>query len=382
MKQGPMPPDEALALLLQAAQALEAIHAAGIVHRDVKPSNFMVTKEGRLKLMDFGIARAEGPRLTTAAAFLGTPAYAAPESLAGTSKPTEAVDLWGLSVTAFEMVTGCMPFAAESVNALLYRVAHEPPQFPEDMAPALRQVFEKALAKEPSQRFASARGFLGALADALPLDEPARGALKAQIESTAISTGIRHRLRRPIRISKGVWVASGLLAAAGLGAWFAFTYTGGTRVVAIYSTPSSAKVSLDGVEVGRTPLPQVVIQGRGGKLRLEKPDYLPLEREIGKDEDFLDLRLTPVPFKVRVAADPAAAQVFLDGQPLGAAPREIQVPSEGRHTLELRADGYEPWTTVLSKRQALPALIHMRKGGSAPPKTGKVRRFFKGLLDQ
>ena len=381
VKAGRMTPEEALPLLLQASQALESIHHAGIVHRDVKPSNFMVSKDGRLKLMDFGIARGDEPRLTTTAAFLGTPAYAAPETLAGLAKPSEAADRWALSVTAFEMLTGRMPFAADSVNAVLYRVAHEPPQIPEGMEPALRAVFERALAKDPAKRFDSSRDFLRALVEALPMEPANRSSFLAQLESSA-ATGAYRLPSREQRLSrKTLWIAAAAGLTAGLALWLVWAFTGRTRVIAIYSTPPGARVLLDGAELGRTPLPSVVIRGHGGRLSLEKPDYLPLEHTLTRDENRLDLQLIPAPFSVKVTAEPAGTEVLLDGRSMGSAPLEVQVPGEGRHTLELRSDGYEPWIMALNRHTPLPDPVHLHKRGAAPPaKENKVKKFFKGLI--
>ena len=382
VKAGRMEPQEAMPLLLQAGNALEAIHRAGIVHRDVKPSNFMVGKDGRLKLMDFGIARGDEPRLTTTAAFLGTPAYAAPETLAGLAKPSEAADRWALAVTAFEMLTGLVPFAADSVNAVLYRVAHEPPQFPDGMEPGLRAVFERALAKDPGKRHESEREFLKALAGALPMEAAAKAAFLSQVGSPA-ATGTYRLPGRASRFRKRALIAGLSLLAVGAGAWLAWAFTGRTRVVGIYSTPPGARVLMDGVELGRTPLPQVVIRGHAGKLRVEKPDYLPLERTLASDEDRLDLKLSPAPFPVQVVTEPAGAEVRLDGRSMGTAPLEIQVPGEGRHTLEVSMGGYEPWNTVLNRHGALPDPIRLRRrGAQAPAKESKVKKFFKGLLDK
>lgn len=382
IKAGDLGPGEAMPLLLQAGQALEAIHQAGIVHRDVKPSNFMVGKDGRLKLMDFGIARGDEPRLTTTAAFLGTPAYAAPESLMGSAKPAEAADNWALSVTAFELLTGRMPFQAESVNAVLYRVAHEPPQFPETMGGELRAVFERAFAKAPSERFESIRAFLRALADALPMETAERTAVAAQLDAPATVTGVyRVPLRRRFHISKPTWMVSGALVLAALAGWAASSWTRTTRVVAIYSTPSGARVLLDGAELGRTPMPEVVIRGRGGKLRLEKPDFLPLEHVLAPDEERLDLRLLPAPYKVKIASEPAGAKIRLDGVAVGVSPQEIQVPGSGRHTIELQAEGYETWSGTLSRRDPPPSVIRLRKPGGSS-RGAKVKTFFKNLMDK
>ena len=381
VKAGRMEPEEAMPLLLQAGQALEAIHRAGIVHRDVKPSNFMVGKDGRLKMMDFGIARGDEPRLTTTAAFLGTPAYAAPESLTGASKPSEASDRWALAVTAFEMLTGEMPFSAENVNAVLYRVANEPPRFPEAMSPALRAVFTRALAKDPEERHGSSREFLKALLDALPLDPAHRAAFEAQLESPALATGTYPLPRREAAPShKRAWILGGALAALAIG-WAAWALTGRTRVLAIYSNPSGARVLLDGVELGHTPLPEVVIHGHPRNLRVEKPDYLPVEHKLASDEERLDLKLDLAPYAVKVATDPSGARILLDGQDAGTTPAEIQVPGEGRHVLELRADGCEPWSAALARHQPLPETIKLRRTGSAPPpRQGRVKKFLKGIF--
>ncbi|MBS1767443.1 MAG: serine/threonine protein kinase [Acidobacteria bacterium] len=382
VKSGPIPPGEAMPLLLQAGQALEAIHQAGIIHRDVKPLNFRVAKDGRIKLMDFGIARGDGPRLTTTAAFLGTPAYAAPESLSGSGRPDASVDRWALAVTAFEMLTGQLPFAAESVNAALYRVAHEPPRFPEGMSDELQAVFNKALDKDPSHRHGSVRDFLRALADALPLDPAARSAVTAQLETPAFATGL-YRSPSKRRVPRAAWIAALGLLLVGATGWYFWRALNQTRVIAIYSTPPGAEVTLDGIRLGQTPLPQVVIRGRAGTLHLEKPEYLPLDHTLTSDEERLDLHLSLVPTRIAIASDPMGAEIRLDGQPLGKSPQEIQVPGEGRHELELKLEGYETWTGIIARRQPPPALIRLRRPrpNAAPvEKPGKVKRFFKDLL--
>lgn len=384
---GPVPPEELMSLLIQAAQALEAIHREGIIHRDVKPSNFMVAKDGRLKLMDFGVARGGDASLTTTAGFLGTPAYAAPESFSGSGNLTEACDRWSLAVTAFELLTGKLPFAAESVNAVLYRVVHEPPQIPSSLSEELRAVFERAFAKSPSDRFESVRAFLEALATALPLDEESRATVRAQLASPALSGGIRLTPKpRPLRIPKIAWMAVGILGVMSLGLWAFFALSRKAHAVAIYSSPSGAQVYLDGADLGRTPLDRVVVRG-GGTLRLEKPDYLPLERALGEKDTRLDLRLVPAPYSVRVTTEPSGASLWLDGVKVGSSPRTVQVSGPGRHQIEVRLDGYEPWTSGLNRHEALPAPIQLRRKGAPIEETPKnkvkkVKDFLKDLLDE
>lgn len=383
VKAGPMQPEEAMGLLLQAAQAIEVIHQAGIVHRDVKPSNFMVMKDGRLKLMDFGIARAGEAGLTTTAAFLGTPSYAAPESLAGSSRSTEAVDRWGLAVTAFEMLTGQLPFHAESLSAVLYRVVHEPPQLPEKMDERLRRVFEQAFAKEPAQRHESIRAFLRDLMGALDLADQDRNMLLAQLDTTFLTGRFARPLKGRAKASKAIWIASAGAFAALLGGGLFWHRIKRTHPVAVTSSPSGARVLLDGKDVGLTPLTALAIPARGGKLSLEKPDFLPLDRVIGSEESRVELRMTPAPFQVEVATDPTGAEIRLDGRVIGHSPRTIQVPGEGRHSLEIRASGYDTWSTLLIRHQNLPSPIRLTKQAvhTRPSKGSKVKRLLKDLLN-
>ncbi len=127
-REGPATPDEAAALVTQAADALAAAHRAGIVHRDVKPSNMLVTRDGLLKLGDFGIARAKSDvTLTQAGIVTGSPSYLAPEVAAGQGAST-ASDVWSLGATLYHVIVGQPPYdASENLMGTLYRIVHEEP---------------------------------------------------------------------------------------------------------------------------------------------------------------------------------------------------------------------------------------------------------------
>ncbi len=166
-EKGRLSPDEAAPLLWQTADALVAAHSAGIVHRDVKPSNILVDPTSRVKLTDFGIARiAADPSLTQTGLVTGSPAYLAPEVATG-GRGDEAVDVWSLGATAFHVLSGRPPYeVGDNVLSTLYRIVNdEPPRLPD--AGWLSPLLEATMVKDPSRRWSmvQARDFLAGPTD-------------------------------------------------------------------------------------------------------------------------------------------------------------------------------------------------------------------------
>jgi eukaryotic-like serine/threonine-protein kinase len=151
-------------LMAQAADAIGAAHDAGIVHRDVKPANLLVTPGRTVKITDFGIARAaEGMGLTETGQVMGTPQYISPEQARGETA-TPASDVYSLGVVAFECLAGRRPFVAETPVATALAHLREPvPELPDDVPADLAAVVRRSMAKAPEDRFADATEFAGAL---------------------------------------------------------------------------------------------------------------------------------------------------------------------------------------------------------------------------
>jgi serine/threonine-protein kinase len=168
----------ALAWLREAAAGLDAAHAAGVVHRDVKPANLLLDAQDRLAVADFGIARlADDTHMTQAGQVLGTAAYLSPEQATG-QPATPASDRYALAVLAYELLSGSRPFEAPTPVAQMLKHAEERPPRASDSAPQLPAAVDAALtrglAKDPAARPATASGFVTelerALADDVPLD--------------------------------------------------------------------------------------------------------------------------------------------------------------------------------------------------------------------
>jgi serine/threonine-protein kinase len=160
-------------ILIQAMRALRTAHRHAIIHRDVKPENILVAEDGRVKLMDFGIAKTMAPQITNAGEFLGSPAYSAPELLRG-QPPTPSSDRYAYAVTAFELLTGQLPHPGTTVAAVITHVLMEAPVIPPGVAPEVAKVFREALAADPDDRPDTLMDFLIPLMEAHPLEPPAR----------------------------------------------------------------------------------------------------------------------------------------------------------------------------------------------------------------
>jgi serine/threonine-protein kinase len=171
-----LPPAIAIEVVARLAGALHYAHEQSVVHRDIKPANIMFDAAGgELKITDFGIARLTDSGRTRTGVVLGTPSFMSPEQLQG--RPvTGRSDLFSLAVTLYQMLTGQLPFRADSMPTLMLKIAHEPHPPIRTLRPGLPagldEFFDRALAKDPAARFESGAAFAQALRD---LNTPRRG---------------------------------------------------------------------------------------------------------------------------------------------------------------------------------------------------------------
>jgi serine/threonine protein kinase/dienelactone hydrolase len=164
IEKGPLEIDEALNISMQVAEGLEEAHKKGIIHRDIKSANIMVTYKGQAKVMDFGLAKVKGATLLTReGTTLGTVAYMSPEQAKGKEVDNRS-DIWSLGVIMYEMLSGQLPFKGEREASILYSVVHEEPkplkEIKRDLPLELQQIIARALKKKPESRYASASEML------------------------------------------------------------------------------------------------------------------------------------------------------------------------------------------------------------------------------
>ncbi|MDX6652122.1 MAG: eukaryotic-like serine/threonine-protein kinase [Solirubrobacterales bacterium] len=215
---GQLPADEAAAYAIEIGRALQAAHERKIVHRDVKPQNVLIDRDGRAKLTDFGIARTLGRAgLTVTGRILGTTDYVSPEQAMG-EDVDERSDIYSLGVVLYEMLIGDVPFQADSMVAVAMKHIHEPlPNVQlqrSEVSSALAAVIERATEKDPRRRYRNMAEMLAALETALEV-EVSRGGGVPHGEATAVLESVpeAQRIIKPQRSSR----AGLVMAAIGIG---------------------------------------------------------------------------------------------------------------------------------------------------------------------
>jgi serine/threonine protein kinase/Tol biopolymer transport system component len=217
IERGPLPIEEAIDIAEQIARGLAKAHRGGIVHRDVKPANIMVTADGVVKILDFGLAKLVGAAaITRTGSSVGTPAYMSPEQGRG-EDVDHRTDLWSFGVVLYEMVAGRRPFRGEHDQAVLYGILNETPkplgEARPEAPPELERIVDGLLAKDPGDRYPTADGPLGDLR-----------ALRNQTMTTTVRT--QPDPPAPLRVRPWMWLL-GLALAVALVAGGSFLRRGG-----------------------------------------------------------------------------------------------------------------------------------------------------------
>jgi serine/threonine-protein kinase len=273
-----MPPAEAVRIMQGVLAGLQYSHDRGVVHRDIKPGNIILSPDGTVKIADFGIARIESSSMTQAGTVLGTPAYMSPEQFMGQTVDART-DIYSAGVMFYQLLTGERPFEG-SMSAIMHKALNTEPPRPSDLsvtAPsALDMVVARAMAKRPEGRFESAAQFADAIRTALSSPPPAyvdplagddatliapppkRPAAPPQPASPLAQTTLPPEAKSRSGLFAGIAVA--VFALAGIGGYFAFS---GSRQAApsapappVVASPPATPKPMAPIPVPPPPMPQ------------------------------------------------------------------------------------------------------------------------------
>jgi serine/threonine protein kinase/dienelactone hydrolase len=328
---GPLPVEEAVSIATQVAAGLEKAHENGIVHRDIKPGNIVVTSGGVVKILDFGLAKLAGrPMMTRTGSTIGTAAYMSPEQAQG-GEVDFRTDIWSLGVVLFEMLTGELPFRGEHEAAMLYSVVNEDPKDIRALSPGvpeeLVQVVRRALAKTPEARYPSAQEVLGDLAAFRESSRPAASGL-------ILRSIIRRARRSPVALP----ALLALLGLVALGIWY-FRHQANVRSAREELLPQIQTI----VEEGPTSYPQAY------RIAEQAEEYIP-------DDPGLKALLAKISLRISITTNPSGARVSMKeyGAPesawkfVGVSPIEsLRVPISFA-MVRMEKEGYGPVSAAFS----------------------------------
>jgi len=393
-RRGRLPTSEALEIVLGVAEGLAYAHEHGVIHRDVKPANILLTPSGEPKVSDFGVAKLMSTEAAQTTMAVGTPSYMAPEQIEGKALDART-DVFGLAVLAYELLTGQRPFAAENLPALLYRIMHtDPPPastLNRELPASVDPVFDRALSKDASKRTSDARKFATELREAFAAPEQtaimAMPRRPGEAEPPFVESGFGRREEKKESSRRGRQAAIGLLLLAAFGGLIAYYLRGTppepkppsvvptptesptpapspTRTISVLpppvvvptvtatatstATPSPLQPTMtptEEEEAEPTFTPTARPRPTRTRVPTAEPRIPPAEEPTAEPEP-------PVPpsggFQVihtviEIISEPAGAEVLVNGISKGKTPARITDLQPGTYEIEVRKEGYSSY---------------------------------------
>lgn len=353
--------EDALSTFGSVCDAVGFIHSNNIVHRDIKPQNIKLSSSGKVKLLDFGIAKGEVSHgLTRVGGVIGTPNYLAPEQLLGQPASPRS-DIWALGVLLYEMLTGATPFKGKTLGELHVQITtskYDPPENSNAaVSPAVSRIVSKCLTVDPAQRYQSIREVLVDVKEAQkryspqPVDDAARGAspvspifkLANRISMTGSTpvSGVDLATNPSVRsIGPGVALAAGALVLL-------------VGLVGIVAWAISGSSSVAANEPGPSPTPIQIRPANKGIARVAKPGTQQIGTGVAAERP-----------RLRIETAEGKADVYREGVLIGSTPLEIEGDENETVELTFKRAGYEDKVEVIditTRRRVFTVSLNRKK---------------------
>ena len=374
--------DKALEIIIQICQGLSKAHGAGVVHRDIKPANILIDNDGKVKIVDFGLAKLEGvTQLTEKGATMGTPIYMSPEQIKG-QNIDHRTDIFSVGVVFYELLSGKVPFDAEELDAIYYSILKKNPKplskHISGPTKELQLIIDKALEKNPPKRYPNINTLLQDVRNQVkirPRLSPTVTFKKLKTWSikptkyrviTALSSLVLLLIISIILAPKFLQNRESNLSStkkADLGESESPNQITPLRKedsvrtkspiidigrLRITSVPSGANIWLNGKLVGGTPFEDNEIKGGDYDLLARLQGYQDFKQRLTVRQGELTTllaNLKSLSGTIEVTSEPSGATILLDGQEVGTTPTKIQKVKPGTREIVLQKTGFANFTT-------------------------------------
>ena len=400
-EKGAIPWKQALKLFNQMLNAIQHAHKEGIIHRDIKPNNVLINRQGVVKITDFGLAKNQAEfGITQSVTTGGTLFYMSPEQVKGLAYTDERSDIYALGFTLYEMLTGSTPFSTDhtdfDIREAIIRTKFPPPHQLNKKVPAkLGRIIEKAIAKRPEDRFQAVTEFKAAIDEFIQNEEDRQ--IRAQ-EAASLMTGqdssngngtVSSFLDKAIpaknRKSEGkksesskftrkiiyYSVAASVLLLTILKLIGLLDYPGHTVIegglLSVTSIPNHAIVFVNGDSIGQTPIDKYKIAAVSLNILIMKDNYFSVDTtlKVNSNEPIrLDTQLQPVA-KLTFEIKPADASLFINDREIPKEKWSAVLLTVGDHQIEMQHEGYETYYANLKAEQGInsPIKINLTEEG-------------------
>ncbi len=342
-KEGPLPVDRIWKITSQIASALECAHAHGIVHRDIKPQNVLIAGGDKVKVADFGIARAAGAaRLTMTGMAIGTPEYMSPEQAEGEKELDKRSDIYSLGIVMYEMLTGKVPFEAKTPMATLVKQIQEKPkpirEIKSDIPEPAARLVHKCLEKDAERRYQDTDSLIR---DLKLVSEGKMTTPKLRMDRTISVESVpkkKEKEEKPAAetISKPPSVKKGI----GVPAKAAIGIIGMAIILGMF-------FYLPGIMRRSSPARDEAAEAMG--LGVEIAEEIPVEEEIVEEvivEEEEVIEEEPEELElggIEITSNPSNAEVYIDYKHSGTTPKTVSQLKPGKYKVKVKKKNYEEW---------------------------------------